>query len=214
MENLFIFGAGGFANEVILAINDINDKVPQWNILGIIDDNKALKGTVCNGFTVLGGADYLINYGSRAAVVITINKPSIRKKIVEELSNNTSLYFPNIVHPTSVFYNKTCTIGQGNIVFIYTIISYNISIGDFNIINSYTGLGHDVSLGNYNTFNPRVAISGWVKMGDMNEFGMGSGVVQNKKLGSDNFLGAYSLLVRNLGNGQRYFGVPATKMDF
>lgn len=214
MQKIVIFGAGGFGTEVAMTIKDINKSSgDNWDIAGYFDDNKHLQNAVIDGMKVLGGVEELLKCTEEMNVVIAINNPTIRKDLSIKLRQNDLLQFPNVIHPSSIVYHDTCSIGIGNIILLFTVISYGVTMGDFNIINSYSGLGHHTMMGSYNSFNPRVAISGRVTIGDLNEFGMNSSVIQNKSLGSNNMIGANSLLLRNIEDNNVYFGVPAKKFN-
>ncbi len=215
MNKTIIFGAGGFGAEVAMAIHDINAKsaTQQFDLIGFIDDDASLGDKSFAGIDVIGNTETLLQYKESVNVVIAVNKPSTRKKIAEKLVQNHNLNFPNIIHPTAIAYLDTCNLGKGNIIFLFSVVSYNVTLGDFNIMNSYSGFGHDAVIGNYNTFNPRVAISGGVKIGELNEFGMNSSIVQYKSVGNNNVVGANSLLLRNIRNDSMYFGTPALKIE-
>ena len=61
MKNIAIFGAGGFGREVKTIIDSINSKNPNtYNFLGFYDDGFE-KGTIVNGYPVLGGISELNN---------------------------------------------------------------------------------------------------------------------------------------------------------
>ena len=44
MNNIAIYGAGGFGREVACLIKRINEKSPTWNLIGFFDDDPKLKG--------------------------------------------------------------------------------------------------------------------------------------------------------------------------
>ena len=60
MEKIVIIGAGGFAREVLDVINAVNQKKPQYDVLGyIVDPQYGSPGTVVNEKPILGGFDWL-----------------------------------------------------------------------------------------------------------------------------------------------------------
>ena len=54
MKNIVIIGAGGFGREVKVLVDDINKIRSTYNFLGFYDDGIE-KGTLVNGYKVLGG---------------------------------------------------------------------------------------------------------------------------------------------------------------
>lgn len=212
MKDLYLIGGGGFATEVLFVIERINKIEKKWSSIFIIDDNIKIDEKI-RDYEVKGNVDYLSNLDEDIDVVITINNPEIRKEIVEKLKANKNISFPNIFDTTCIIDEEHLTIGEGNVIMHYVILSTQLVIGNFNIFNSFAGLGHDSVMGDYNTFNPRVAISGKVVMNDLNSFGVNSTVLQNKKIGSRNQVWLNTTVVKNLKDGGTYFGIPAKKVD-
>jgi sugar O-acyltransferase (sialic acid O-acetyltransferase NeuD family) len=211
MKDIAIFGAGGFGREVYLLLSSLNKIKKQWNILGFYDDNISINfGESKVPLNYLGTLSDLNQIQQKVAIVIALGDPNNVKKVVAKISNK-NLYFPNIVASDSVIYDENLIIGQGNIITSGCIFTDNIKIGNFNIFNLKTSVGHDVKIGNCNVFNPNSAISGNVEIGDNNFFGLNSSVIQDKKIGSDNKIGAATLIIRNVNNGEFYFGVPGYK---
>lgn len=67
MTDIAIYGVGGFGREVLTLIQDINSAEQVYNLVGFFDDG-VTKGTVVNGFPVLGGADDLNGWTGDIAV--------------------------------------------------------------------------------------------------------------------------------------------------
>ncbi len=62
MKNIAIFGAGGFGREVKTILDRINVVTPNtYNFLGFFDDGFE-KGSIVNGFPILGGIEDLEPY--------------------------------------------------------------------------------------------------------------------------------------------------------
>ena len=58
-----IIGSGGFARETLEILKEQNFQascinIEYWDILGFIDENKELYGSVIHGYPVLGGLDW------------------------------------------------------------------------------------------------------------------------------------------------------------
>lgn len=208
MNNILIYGAGGYGREVACILNRINKIVQTWNLLGFIDDGLPVGDS--NGYgKVLGGLDYVNTLNEETALVIPIGNPKVINKIVSSITNRL-IYFPNIIDPDVFFLDKeSVTMGKGNVFSPKTLISCNVKIGDFNLFNMNDGIGHDVTIGSFNAFMPNVNISGGAVIGDKNLFGVKSTILQYLTMGSDNQVGAHSLVARNAKDGFTYIGVPA-----
>lgn len=212
MKDIAIFGAGGFGREVACLIKNINRDNPTWNLIGFFDDNLDLKGSRNEYGEVLGGIDVLNQYDQELAVVIAIGRPSIVKKIVENI-DNPNICFPNLVAPDVSFLDKeNFSMGRGNIICNKCWLSCNVHLGDFNILNVCVTIGHDAKLGNYNSLMPAVNISGEVSIGDENFFGVSSVVLQQKKIGCNTVIGGNSMIIKNTKDGKTYIGNPASAL--
>ena len=213
MKDIVIFGAGGLGREVACLIKRINAIEPLWNLLGFYDDGIEV-GTKNEYGSVLGNVNDLSVMDKELAVAVAIGSPQTVKKIVDILSANYNLNFPNLISPDfNISDPDNYEIGYGNIIQRNCTISCNVKIGNFNILNTGIGLGHDAQVGNYNSFMPVVKISGEVKIGDCNFFGVGSIVLQQLVIGNGVKLGAGSVLMRKAKDNNLYMGNPAKKIE-
>lgn len=212
MEDIVIYGFGGFGREMAAIISEINRREPVWNLLGYVDDGCA-PGERNRYGEVLGGIDWLNGHRDRLAVLMAIGNPSVVRTLVGRM-NNPALFFPNIVAPSVYFYDReSVELGKGNIITAGSRISCDVRLGDFNVLNSGVYLGHDVRIGDYNLLEPETRLSGGTVVGDHNFFGTRSTVLQYLKIGDDTRIGACSLVLRNPRSGCLYMGNPAKKVE-
>ena len=61
MKDLIIIGASGFGREVAWLVERINKMAPTWNVIGFMDDNEDIQGTIINGHKVVGKSNDVIN---------------------------------------------------------------------------------------------------------------------------------------------------------
>jgi sugar O-acyltransferase (sialic acid O-acetyltransferase NeuD family) len=211
VEDIVIVGAGGLGREVSLLIDIINQKGKRFNKLGFYDDGVVF-GTEIGDLKVLGTVEDLNNIQSFLNVVVAVGNPKSQRSINQKF-NNKLLNFPNIIHPDLNLDNRRSTIGIGNIFAEGFAMTCDITIGNFNIFNIKVLLGHDVRIGNFNVLNPNTQISGEVTIKDANLFGAFSCVLQGLSIGSNNLIGACSLLTRRINDDQKYFGIPAKRLN-
>jgi len=214
VNNIAIYGAGGFGKEVACLINKINEKEQTWNIIGFFDDGVP-KGTQISHFgKVLGNMSVLNQWKAELNLVFAIGSPKILELLVGKITNPL-IDFPNILHPEVIFSEPiSFKLGKGNLVTRGCSFSCDVTIGDFNQFNSISALAHDVIVGSYNVFMPLTRISGEVQIGDGNFFGIGSIVLQLIKIGTNTRIGAGSIVMAKTKDGYLYVGNPAKKMDF
>jgi len=209
MNDIAIYGAGGFGKEVACLIHWINEVKPQWNLIGFFDDGVEQGSQISHYGKVLGGMDTLNSWNKPLSVVIAIGS----HRVLYELSilvNNPNIQFPNIIAPNFIIKDtETFRIGRGNIIQGGCSVSCDVVIGDFNVFNGAVVLGHDVKIGSYNVLMPAVRISGEVVMGNCNFFGVGSIVLQQLKIKNNIKLAAGSVLMTKPKEGNLYIGIPA-----
>ena len=211
MNDILIYGAGGFGREIACMLCAINEIKPQWKLLGFIDD-RLEKGFQNRYGKVLGNINNLNEWSEKVALAISIASPNILKNLTQKISNQ-NIWFPNLIAPdVKIFDKRAFSTGFGNIIFWGTRLSCDVSIGNFNILNSNTSLGHDVSIGSFNVFGPNTRISGNCIVGNENFFGVYSMVIQGMKIGEKTRIGANSLIIRNTKNNSLYFGSPAKRI--
>lgn len=210
MKKLVIIGAGGFGREVQWLIERINEREAIWELLGYVDDGVE-KGTIVDGLPVLGTVKELREREESLAVVCAVGASVTRRKILEQILDNTKLEFPNLIDP-SVQMSKRIDMGRGNIICAGNILTVDITMGDFNIVNLDCTVGHDVVFDSYITVYPSVNISGCVEIGEKVELGTGSQIIQGIHIVEDTIVGAGTVVVRNLAEAGTYVGVPAKKL--
>lgn len=214
MNNIAIYGAGGFGREVACLLKRINNETePTWNLIGFFDDG--VESGKCNEYgKVLGNIETLNAWTEPLSVVFAIGSPKIVELLYRKV-HNPNIEFPNIIAPDTLFLDKeNVRMGQGNIFCSRCLVSCNIMIGDFNTFNCSINIGHDTKIGNFNSIMPAVKISGGVSIGNRNFLGVNSVILQYKSIADDTIIGASSVVLRNIKNEGTYVGNPAKKIQY
>lgn len=209
MKKIAIFGAGGFGREIKVLIEQINAFSKVYDLIGFFDDGKSRLDFV-DGLPILGGIGELNNY-SEINLVIAIGNPEIKKKVIENISNENIL-FPNLFHPNvepNYAYNYY---GYGNIVCSGTFISLNVSLGNFVSVNAHCTLGHDAKIGNFSSLMPSVNISGNVDVGEEVFIGVGAVTNNDITIANNVTIGAGSVVLKSINNPCIVIGNPAREM--
>jgi len=210
MKDIVLIGAGGIAKDVCLTIEEINRINPEWNILGIIDDNKELWGQYLNEYKILGGIDYLNSMDEDVYAVITIGDGVTRKKIVDKTVNRKFA----VLIGTNTCISKHTKFGEGTMIFPGNIISGNVVIGKHVLMNLACTIGHDAILHDYATILPGANISGIVEIGEYSTIGTGSAVIQEIKIGNHAIVGAGSVVIRNVEDNCTVVGNPGKYIHY
>ena len=208
MNNIAIYGAGGFGREVACIINAVNQVTPTWRLIGYFDDGRP-SGTSNYYGNVIGNLESLNNYPEQLAVVMAIASPKILESLTQKMTRD-NICFPNIIAPNVLFFDEnSIEWGYGNVLGFGVRISCGAKFGNFNLLNGCVSIGHDVAIGNYNVIQPETRISGETVIGDSNFFGVRSSVLQRLNIGNNTRIGAGSVVMRNTIDGKLYFGNPA-----
>ncbi|MED3667079.1 acetyltransferase [Geobacillus kaustophilus] len=213
MQDIVIYGAGGFAREVAYLIEIINEKKVTWNLKGYIDDNPENTGKILNGYPVLGTSEWLLSLNQEINVVIGIGSPRVKKLIYNKLKDYSHIKFPNIIHP-DVRISNTNKIGMGNIICEGNILTCNIEIGNFVIVNLNCTIGHDTVIEDYTTILPNSSISGNVRLKEGVDFGTNATIIQGVSVGEYAIIGAGAVIVKDIPPHCTAVGVPAKPIKF
>ncbi len=206
---MVILGAGGFAREASLLIEEINRYAgrKKWVLIGFIDEAEAKWGKNMRGYRVLGGFETLAEMPENVKVICVVGDPEAKKRLVTQ-AEGQERQFANLIHP-QVFISKDVQLGQGVLINRGTILTTNITLGDHVSINPGCGIGHDVSIGSFSTLMWRVNLSGEVKIGEKCLIGTGATVLQEKTIGESSVVGAGAVVTRDVEAGTTVAGVPA-----
>ena len=188
MDNEIIL-VGAFAEMCELA-NLCSKKV-----IGIIDNN--LKGSF-HKIPIIGkddDASLLFAKYSKIPLVISPDKPQLRKKLVDYYSN-IGFDFTELISPLATI-SRTAVIGRGTVIQSLCNVS-----ADTNVM-------HDNVIGNYTTIAPNAVLLGYVKIGDCAYIGANSTILPMKEIGNNVVVGAGSVVTHNIPCDLIVKGVPA-----
>lgn len=208
MRDIIIYGAGGFGKETALMIKQINERSPEWNIVGFCDDG-VRSGTTINGVRVLGGMDALTGRTADISMVIAVADPGARKAIRDKVQNSV-MGFPSLIHPSALAGDDARNkIGEGCIMCAGSILTTDILLNSFVIVNLSCTIGHDVSVGSYSSIMPCCSVSGAVRVGTGVLLGTGAKILPGLSIGDESRVGAGAVVTRDVAPGTTVVGIPA-----
>lgn len=208
-----VFGAGGLSREVAWAL-DAPDARLSWKdgttssveVVGHLDDNIDSQGTRVNGRPVVGGADWLADHPGHA-VIVAVGKPSIRRSIVQRLSE-LGASFPTFRAAGTVVGDHGA-LGEGSIALPGVIITVNVQLGSFVLLNPHVSISHDCNIGDYCSLGPGVSLAGNVHVGPYCDIGTNASVIPGMRIGENTVIGAGACVTRDLPDNITAVGVPA-----
>lgn len=211
MQQIAIYGAGGFAREVAWLVESCNVADTRYEVVCFIDDNEENQGASLNGIPVMALTDVVRNF-PRARVVGGIGSPHTRQKTLEKAAT-AGLAFETLIHPRTE-YSRFVEFGRGAVVCAGNILTTNIKIGAHVQINLDCTVGHDVIMDDYTTLAPGVHVSGWVHFGKRVYVGTGAVIINGTRekplvIGNDAVIGAAACVVKSVASNTTVVGVPA-----
>lgn len=208
MKPLVILGAGGYAQELLWIVDDVNAKAPTWDFLGFIDPaNPGKAGQTHYDRPILGGYDALKKLPRGTHFACGVGTPDIRKKECDA-AEQLGLTPATLVHPTVVV-ARHVEIGAGTAIGAGSICAPYARIGRHCAINLHVSVGHDAVVGDYCVLSPGARISGGARLEGAVFLGTNATVYLKRRVGQGASLGANSFLLSNLKARQSAIGVPA-----
>jgi UDP-perosamine 4-acetyltransferase len=201
-------GAGGHAKVVI----DILRLMGGYEIVGLLDADKALWGTEVLGVRVLGDDSLLpqlhkqgVNDAFVGVGTVGDTQPRIR---LYETARRHGFQIVRAVHPRAVV-APSAEIGHGPTIMAGAVINPDARIGDNVIINTRAVVEHDCIIGDHVHIATGAVLSGTVIVGQGAHVGAGASVRQGITIGERAVIGAGAVVVRNVPAGATVVGVPA-----
>lgn len=202
LENLLVFGAGGYARCVVDAITAAGGSVR-----GVVD-RAPQSGEKLLGVPVLSEDDILSAAGA-SAVSVAIGDNALRQRIVERIrATRPDFRFATVVHPRAVI-ASSAFVGEGAVILAGAVLNPMTKLGVQCSIYSNAVVEHDCELGDYVTLAPAAALGGDVKLGARTFIGLGAVVSHGVRIGDDAVIGAGSAVLSDQVGESVIVGSPA-----
>lgn len=211
MKNLIIIGASGYGREIYDMIERINEKEAKYNVLGFIDDNKAIWDTKINTVKVLGGIEYVKENFCKKDVyaVIAIASADVKRMIVRELDEYVE--WETLIDPTAIVSNY-CSIGKGTLIGAFNQIGPNARVGEFCSILYACSVGHDAVLEDYVSAMDYCDMTGYDYLEEGVYLGSSVAILPDIRICKNSVIGGGAVVVKDLLEPGTYTGVPAKLM--
>lgn len=209
MKKLVVIGAGGYAQEVLWVVDDINSQSQVWDFLGFIDPlRSSRKGELHYDRPILGGWDD-VKEESDIYFACGIGNPASREKECTEAERRG--YRPAaLVHP-SVICARHVQIGEGTVIGAGSIISPYAKLGRHCALNLGVTIGHNAHVGDFCVISPGVQVLGGVTLKQNVFLGANAAIFPGRTVGAEAVVGANSFLLTNLAPSTSVVGVPAIR---
>jgi sugar O-acyltransferase (sialic acid O-acetyltransferase NeuD family) len=207
---LVILGAGGHGRQIADVVAAINAgrALPEWDLLGFLDDDLAKAGAVLNGVPVLGGLDWIAQWQEGPLYAMCGVGNTASRYMLAQRAQAAGVRFCNLVHPSAVL-TPHITWGQGIVIAAGAILTNSITVGDHVHMGLATSASHDCVLEGYIKVAPGARLAGGVHVGQGCNIGMGAMVIQGVTIGEWSIVGAGAVVTRDLPPNVTAVGVPA-----
>lgn len=200
MRKISIFGAGGFAREVLALLADAG-KIQ--NVAAFFESDDVWCARTVAGLDVLPASRF---DPIESDMVIAIGNPSARRAVRDSLPAET--VFPILLHP-SVVCSSTVQLSPGTIICAGGILTCDIVMGQHVHLNLMTTVGHDCRIDDFVTTAPDVSISGNCHVGPYAYLGTKACLREGLTIAAGTTVGMGAVVVASITTAGVYVGNPA-----
>ena len=200
MKELVIIGAGGFGGEVKEIIDRMNEKEPQYEVLGYVDDDPELLGVDFCGVKVLGGKDWLLDYAKDHEVYALIAIASFRAKRKLDAIFDGKVKWASAIDPSATV-SKYAEIGPGAMIQENVYIGPYSKLGRHVAINTKSSCGHHAVYGDYVSVMSYSDVTGHVVLEDDVYIGSSVCIIPGITVGRQAVLGAGAVVLKDVPPG-------------
>lgn len=203
--DIILYGAGGHAKTVAAVV----ESLPEFRIVGILDDDQGKHHKEHFGYPVLGDWNQMSqqpwNDVEHAFAAVGDNqcRAAISRKLVSQ--GKTLLTF---VDPQAVLL-RGAALQRGTVVFPRAVIGADARVGEGAIISIGAVLSHDSRVGDYSHLAPGVTLGGGARVGSYSFLGINAVVLPGVEIADHVVVGANALVNHDLPSGVTAVGSPA-----
>lgn len=208
---LILLGRGGYASLLLDILLEQGTE-----ILGFADKENAsleFQGD-WYGIPCLGTDENVLQYKPEEVTLVnglgSVASTLARQRVYEHFKQR-GYYFRRVVHPFS-YVSPRAVLGEGVHVLAGAVINIGAHVGENSIVNNRSAISHDCEIGAHVHIAPGCTLSGNVHVGDGCHIGAGATVVQGISIGSNVLVGAGALVLKDVCDEVRVWGIPAKEM--
>lgn len=209
MSELILIAASGLAREVMAMVRSSG----QYDVVGLLDDDKQLAGVTVDGAPVLGTIDDAPKF-THAFVLVCIGPSRLREAVVERLTamGVNEPRYAIAIDPT-VQVPEGCRIGRGSILMRNTTLTAAVTLSSHVVVMPSVTFTHDDDVADFATFAAGVSLGGGVRIGKAAYLGMNASVRERTSVGAYSTVGMGAAVLSNVPDGETWVGVPAHEID-
>jgi sugar O-acyltransferase (sialic acid O-acetyltransferase NeuD family) len=209
VSELILVGATGLAREVLAMVRSSG----QYDVLGLLDDDREMAGVTVDGAPVLGTIEDAPNF-VHAFVLVCLNSGRSREVIVDRLTamGLHEARYATAIDP-SVQCPEGCRIGRGTILLRNVTLTASVTLASHVVAMPSVTFTHDDDVADFATFAAGVSLGGGVRIGRAASLGMNSSIREHTSVGAYATVGMGAAVLSNVPDGETWVGVPAHEID-
>lgn len=209
MSELVLIAASGLAREVLTMVRASG----QYDVVGLLDDDKEMAGVTVDGAPVLGTIDDAPKF-THALVLVCLASGKSREAVVERLAalGLRDARYATAIDPT-VECPEGCRIGRGSILLKNVTLTASVTLGAHVVAMPSVTFTHDDDVADFATFAAGVSLGGGVRIGRAAYLGLNCSVRERTSVGSYATVGMGAAVLSNVPDGETWVGVPAHPIE-
>lgn len=179
-KRVAIYGSGLGAKQVL----EITRLLSDIEVIGLIDDDPALRGAVLGEVPVLGGfreLAELVSQGALDGVALSFHS-EVRKRIHQRIRSELGIRLIPIVDPRAMI-GMGVTIEDGALIEAGAVIGPGTVVGEGTIVDIGAVVAHDCYLGPFSHLSPGCVLSGVVCLKENVLVGVGAAINSTVTIG-------------------------------
>jgi sugar O-acyltransferase (sialic acid O-acetyltransferase NeuD family) len=202
---LIVIGAGNL--ETAKLVRAINQRAASWNLVGYVDDDRALWGRELDGVPVVGGVESALEDARAGAfLTVSIGATRARQKVVARLGGSPER-FATLVHPGVDLWGVVAE--PGCLVLEGAVLSPGVRLAPHCLLSLRTVVAHDSSVGAFSNLTPGAVVNGRCRLEEGVYVGSGAVILPDVLVGAWATVGAGAVVTRRVAPHTTVFGAPA-----
>lgn len=195
LPDLYIFGST--YRDIVKLVGAINQRAPQWNLRGFIDDQPHMQGTSILGYPVVGDRSVLQTLRAPAAAVFNnVTGKARNARAIADLIEPVGAPPPNLVHPgVDLAYVQ---IGHGCILPQGCVVGSGSVIGNFLAARLHSVISHDVTIEDFVFIGPGTVVGSGAHIEEGAFLGAGVTIMTGCRVGRHSVIGAGAVVTRDV----------------
>lgn len=203
-REVLIVGASGLAREVLAA------GMP--DVVGILDDNPELHGSVVGGVPVVGAVESAVSRAEQ--LLVCIGPSEARRAVARQLIDQgvKATRFATFIAPTARL-GSSSSVGEGSILLDGVVVTADAHLGRHVVVMPNCTITHDDDIADFATLAAGVALGGGVRVREAAYVGMNASVRQGLTIGAGATIGMGAMVLTDVPDDKTWVGIPARQLE-